>query len=158
MRISWIVGLPPASALPALSLFVLLWIANDLTQDESEYFLGVKYYPVLQFFEGVCGEHTNVILVSGAGKVGPDVLPFTSINRAKPGKNCWVVGSVVNDSDGGCKMAPKSYFFWPDRSLTIAMVVGSVVNDSDGYKMAPFLTWSVVHLSLIHIWRCRRRG
>ena len=37
-------------------------------------------------FEGVCGEHTNVILVSGAGKVGPGALPFTSISRAKTGK------------------------------------------------------------------------
>ena len=34
-------------------------------------------------FEGVCGEHTNVILVSGAGKVGPGALPFTSIPGAK---------------------------------------------------------------------------
>ena len=66
--------------------------------------------------------------MSGAGKVGPGALPFTSLNRGKPGKPDEFLDRTLFIAIEVTKWP----LFGPDRSLTIAMVVGSVVNDSDG--------------------------
>ena len=84
----------------------------------------------------IAGNYT----VSGK-KVTPCVLLYNS------GKWCRILTKFgTNNATSNCKQTAK--FQWNLSTIAIVIVV----------LVRALKKWSVQHLSLIHIWRCRRRG